>query len=184
MQTKLAGWCWLSGLLLAVAPLLAHADVAPPSPPEVSKTVGAFAGHWTLTGTDLEPGATMPAVVNGTMDCKPAALGAAVSCLIAAEVSGTRIEAATVIGYSPDEHLVRWMEISSTGEYHDHRGPWKGDQIVFKPLSYTAAGAKMTEYFALSFASADSVMWKATTKTPEGASRLLLTGKRGSAMAH
>jgi len=167
-----------------VAPLLAHADGAPRSLPEVRKTVDAFAGHWTLTGTDLEPGATTPAVVNGTMDCKPAALGAAVSCLIAADISGTRIEAATVIGYSPDDHLVRWMEISSTGEYHDHRGQWKGNQIAFRPLTYTAAGAKITEYFGLSFASADSVIWKATTKTREGESRLVLTGTRRSAMAH
>jgi hypothetical protein len=82
-------------------------------------------------------------------------LNAAVTCLIAAEISGARIEAATVIGYSPDEHLVRWMEISSTGEYHDHHGRWQGSQIGFEPLSYTAAGERMTEYFSLSFASGD-----------------------------
>ncbi|HEY6823462.1 MAG TPA: hypothetical protein VI195_03415 [Steroidobacteraceae bacterium] len=149
----------------------------------MKKTVDAFVGHWKLTGTDLEPGATAPAVVNGTMDCKSAASGAAVSCLIAAEISGTRIEAATVIGYSPDEHMVRWMEISSTGEYHDHHGRWQGERIVFEPLTYTAGGTKMTEHFAVSFASADRMTLKATTKMLQGESRLELTGVRVNAKA-
>ncbi|HEX5207509.1 MAG TPA: hypothetical protein VFW10_06905 [Steroidobacteraceae bacterium] len=103
------------------------------------------------------------------------------TCLIAADISGTRIEAATVIGYSPDEHLVRWMEISSTGEYHDHRGPWNGDQITFEPLTYTVAGVTMTEYFSVSFLSAGKMTWRAITKTREGESRLDLIGIRKSA---
>jgi len=181
MQTTLSGLRRIFGVLLAVPSLLAHADDAPPAPPEVKKTVDAFSGHWTLTGTDREPGATTPAAVKGTMDCKPAALNAAVSCLIAADISGTRIEAATVIGYSPDEHLVRWMEISSTGEYHDHHGRWKGNQIGFEPLTYTAAGEQMTEYFALSFASGGQMIWKATTKTTAGESRLELSATRAGA---
>jgi hypothetical protein len=183
MQTTLSGWRRLFGVLLAVPSLLVYADSAAPAPPEVKKTVDAFAGHWTLTGTDREPGATTPAAVNATMDCKPAALNAAVTCLIAADISGTRIEAATVIGYSPDEHLVRWMEISSTGEYHDHHGRWKGNRIGFEPLTYTATGEQMTEYFALSFASDDQMIWKATTKTRAGESRLELTAKRVGAKA-
>jgi len=161
-----------------MAPLVADADSAPP---EVSKTTDAFSGHWTLAGTDLEPGAAAPAAVHATMDCKSVALGSAVTCLIAADISGARIEAATVIGYSPDEHLVRWMEISSTGEYHDHRGPWNGDQITFEPLTYTVAGVTMTEYFSVSFLSAGKMTWRAITKTREGESRLDLIGIRKSA---
>jgi hypothetical protein len=64
----------------------------------VKKVVDAFAGHWTLTGKDHEPGTTAPAAVSATMDCKAAALNVAVTWRIAADVSGTRIEAATVIG--------------------------------------------------------------------------------------
>jgi len=183
MHSKLSGGRRLLTLLLAATSVLAHAESAPPAPPEVKKTVAAFVGHWKLTGTDLDPGAAAPAAVSGTMDCKSAALGAAVSCLIAAEISGTRIEAATVIGYSSDEHLVRWMEISSTGEYHDHHGKWRGDQIVFEPLTYRAGGAKMTEYFAVAFASADRMHWKATTRMLEGESQLELTGVRGGVEA-
>ena len=184
MQGKLAGGRRLLMFLLGAASLLAQAETAPPSPAEVKKTVDAFVGHWILTGTDLEPGATAPAAVNGTMDCKSAALGAALSCLIAADISGARIEAATVIGYSPDDHLVRWMEISSTGEYHDHHGQWRGDRIVFEPLTYTVGGAKMTESFAVSFASSDRMHWKVTTKMLEGESRLELTGARAGVKAH
>ena len=171
------------GILLAASPLVAYADSAAPVPPEVKETVDAFAGHWTLTGTDREPGTTTPAAVKATMDCKPAALNAAVTCLIAAEISGTHVEAATVIGYSPDEHLVRWMEISSTGEYHDHHGQWAGNRIRFEPLSYTAAGEHMTEYFALSFGAGGHMVWKATTKTPAGESVLELTATRSGAKA-
>jgi len=183
MQTRPTDWRRLLCVLLAVPQLLAGADSAPSTAPEVKKTVDAFAGHWTLTGTDREPGATTPATVNATMDCKSAALNAAVTCLIAADIAGTRIEAATIIGYDPDDHLVRWMEISSTGEYHDHHGRWKGNQIRFEPLNYTAAGEQMTEYFSLSFASGARMIWKATTKTPEGESRLELTAIRANAKA-
>jgi hypothetical protein len=169
----------LTAIALSAAPLAIQADTTAPPPPEVKKTVDMFVGHWTLTGTDLEPNAKEPAPVTATLDCRPAALGAAVNCLIAADVAGTQIEAATVIGYSPDEHVVRWMEISSTGEYHDHRGSWKADAIQFEPLTYTVTGAKMTEHLNVRFPSAGRMVWKATTQTSEGQSRLELAGTRG-----
>ena len=164
-------------VILFVPPLTARAeDAAPPS--EVKKTVDAFTGHWTLSGTDMEPGAKGPAPVKAVLDCKPAALGAAVSCTITADISGTRVEAASVIGYSPDEHVVRWMEISSSGEFHDHRGIWKGNVIDFEPLTYAVSGAKMTEYFSPSFPSPGKTAWKWTTESSEGKSRVELTGVR------
>jgi len=150
------------------------------APPEVRKTVDAFAGHWTLTGTDMEPGAKTPVSVRAIVDCKPAALGAAVTCLIEADISDTHVEAAAVIGYSPDEHLVRWMEISSTGEYHDHRGPWKDNEIQFEPLTYAVSGAKMTELFIPSFPSSGKMVWKWRVETIEGTSRIELAGMKGS----
>jgi len=130
-----------------------------------------------LKGTDSEPGAA-PAALTATIDCRPAALGAAVSCQIAADVSGDRIEAATIIGYSPDERLVRWMEISSTGEYHDHHGRWKGDRIEFEPLTYSAGGEKATELLTVAFPSPGNLSLKATTKLPSGESVLDCRGKR------
>jgi len=84
-----------------------------------------------------------------------------------------------VIGYSPDEHIVRWMEISSTGEYHDHRGSWKADAIHFEPLTYTLAGAKLTEHLTVGFPSAGKITLKSITRSSEGKSQLELAGTRG-----
>jgi hypothetical protein len=169
--------CLVTVVIVLTPPLAAQGTGTLPVS-EVKKTVDAFAGHWTLTGTDVEPGAKNPAPVRAIVDCKPAALGAAVNCLIAADISGTHVEAATVVGYSPDEGLVRWMEISSTGEYHDHRGPWKGNDIQFEPLTYTVSGAKMTEYFAASFPAPGTMVWKWRVDTNEGTSRIELVGRR------
>jgi hypothetical protein len=175
--------CFGTLIALGVTSQIAYGQSAPQPPPEVRKTVDAFAGHWTMTGTDLEPGAKEPLPVKVTIDCKPAALGAAVNCLFAAAVSDSHIEAAAIIGYSPDEHVVRWMEISSTGEYHDHHGSWKGNAIEFEPLTYTVEGAKMTEYFTPSFPSPGKMVWKWITETSAGKSRVDLTGTRVAAKA-
>src|ERR1700744_5501594 len=90
--------------LLAANPLGALGQQPPGQPPEIKNTVTAFAGFWELTGSDTEPG-NLPAAVKPTIDCKPAALGFAVNCLIAADISTTHIEAVTGIGYSPDERV-------------------------------------------------------------------------------
>ena len=153
--------------------------------PEIKTTVDAFAGRWLLTGTDEEPGTKTPLSVNAVVDCKPAALGNAVNCIITADITTTHIEAATIIGYSPDEHRVRWMEISSTGEYHDHRGIWKGHSIEFEPLISTVAGATTTEYLTVSFPGSEGKMaWRSITSTREGNSRLELTGRRAASAPH
>src|SRR5262245_20319149 len=184
MRAEFSGWCGaVISTVLMFASLAAHAQNSPPPPQEIKRTVDAFVGHWTLTGTDVEPGAKAPAPVKATLDCKPAALGAAVNCLIAADVSGSHVEAASVIGYSPDEHVVRWMEISSSGEYHDHRGIWKGSEIQFEPLTYTVSGAKLTEYFTPSFPSPGKTIWKWTVESREGKSRIELTGMWSSSKA-
>jgi hypothetical protein len=93
-------------------------------PVEVKKTVDSLDGHWIFDGSDTEAGAKQPAKVTMDIDCKPAALGAAVACTLVGQIAGIGpVEAASVVGYSPDERLVHWMEISSTREYHDHKGP-------------------------------------------------------------
>jgi hypothetical protein len=170
----------LLAIVLLATTLGARAERGPPPAREIKKTVDTFVGHWTLTGTNAEPDTKVPASVKATIDCKPQVFGAAVSCLIAADVSGTRIEAVTIIGFSPDENGVRWMEISSTGEFHNHRGVWKGNEIQFEPLSYTVSGEKMTEHFSVRFPSADKMLFTAITQTSTGTSRLELTGTRRS----
>jgi hypothetical protein len=52
--------------------------------PDAARTVEAFRGHWIFTAKDTEPGLKAPIEFGATFDCKPAALGAAVSCDIVA----------------------------------------------------------------------------------------------------
>jgi hypothetical protein len=60
------------------------------------------------------------------IDCRFAVLGAAVPCTLSGKVANSGpIEAATIVGYDADEQIVHWMKISSTGEYHDHKGNGK-----------------------------------------------------------
>jgi hypothetical protein len=149
------------------------------NPPEMKKTVDAFAGHWVITGTDVEPDAKAPVKFELTLDCKRTALGAAVACAFAGNMPNVGpIEAAAVIGYSPDEQVVRWMEISSTGEYHDHRGRWNGAEIEFEPLEYSVSGKKATEYLHIGFPVVGKLTLSSVTETPEGKSVLECTGMR------
>jgi hypothetical protein len=148
-------------------------------PPEITKTVNAFRGYWVLNGVDTEPSFQTPVHFQLTISCKPAALGAAVSCDFVGRLPGVgRIEAASVIGYSPEEQVIRWMEISSTGEYHDHRGKWKGDGIDFEPLEFSISGNKATEDLSVAFPSPGKLILRSVTETAEGKSTLQCTGKR------
>ena len=152
---------------------------APAMPPAVKKTVDAFVGRWSFVGIDAEPGAKDAAKLTMGIDCEIAALGAAVACTFAGQsVAIGRIEAAAVIGYSPDEKVVRWMEISSTGEYHDHRGTWKGDTIEFEALPYTISGQRAVEELSIRFPSPGRLVLKSVTRTTEGSSTLEGSAKR------
>ena len=175
-----AQWVVIPMLAWAIA---AHAqnESAPKAPPEIKKTVDAFVGHWILAATDQEPGSQKPVRFRVTIDCKRASLGAAVRCVIAGRIPGAgKVEAAAVIGYSPDEQRVRWMEISSTGEYHDHKGQWNGDTIEFEPLPYTVSGAAATEYLSIRFPSPSHQMLRSVTETAAGKSIVEWGGPRTS----
>jgi hypothetical protein len=146
----------------------ANGDAAPP---EVARTVAAFVGRWTLDVTDTEPGAA-PAHFPLTLECRRTALGAAVACDITADVPDAGpIEASLVVGYSPDERQVRWMEISSTREYHDHHGVWRGDAIEFEQLRYTVDGAQATEHLKVEFPTTGRIHLIAVTDFPSGPRR-------------
>jgi hypothetical protein len=149
-------------------------------PPEVKKTVAALLGHWVLTGTDTESGEA-PMHFKLRMDCTSTALGKAVIAHFFGRLPDLgRFEASTVIGYSPEEQVVRWMEITSTGEYHDHRGRWHGEVIEFEPFKFTTSGKEATEYFSIGFPSTDTLSMKSVTETSEGKSIMECTGKRKS----
>jgi len=149
------------------------------APPEIKKTVDALVGLWLLTGTNTESGAKTPVNFEMKMDCKRAALGAAVTCSFSGKMPGVGpLEASAVIGYDPEEKVVRWMEISSTGEYHDHRGRWKNNAIEFEPLEYSVSGKKATEDLRIAFPASGKLTLTSTTQTAEGKSVLECTGNR------
>jgi hypothetical protein len=148
-------------------------------PPEVKRTVDALVGHWSFRGSDVEPGVKEPLNVSMEIDCWLAVLGTAVACALRGNIENSGpIEAATIVGYDPDEQIVHWMEISSTGEYHDHKGKWKGDMIVFEPLVYMSAGKKCTERFSLSFPSIATFALNSVTETTAGLSTITGRAKK------
>ena len=167
---------------LLVLPTMSHAQNdgnALEADPEIRQTVNRLLGHWKFQGTDAEPQANAPSKVALTIDCKPTALGAAVVCDLKGNVADSgSVEATAIVGYSPDEHVVRWMEISSSGEYHDHRGSWKGNTLEFEPLSYTVLRKKYTERFSLRFPSPGELLLKAVTDSTDGVSIIAGTATR------
>jgi hypothetical protein len=66
----------------------------------------------------------------------------------------------------------------ATGEYHDHKGKWKGDMIVFEPLVYMSAGKKCTETFSLSFPSIATFALNSVTETTAGLSTITGRAKK------
>jgi len=168
-------------ICLLVLVMMAHVqnNNAVDAPPEIRQTVHRLLGHWKFQGTDTEPKNKEPSKVALTIDCRPTALGAAVVCDLRGNVAGSgSVEATAIVGYSPDEHVVRWMEISSSGEYHDHRGDWKGNSLEFQPLSYTVLRKRYTEKFSLRFPSDGELLLKSVTESIDGVSTIAGTATR------
>jgi len=158
-------------LMLVTASHAQNDNNALAAAPEIKQTVNRLSGHWKFQGTDTESQAKEPSKVALTIDCRPTALGAAVVCDFRGNVADSgSVEATAVVGYSPDEHVVRWMEISSSGEYHDHRGNWKGNALEFEPLSYTVPHKGYTEKFSLRFPTDRELLLKAVTEGAGGVS--------------
>jgi hypothetical protein len=146
---------------------------------EVAKTVDAFLGHWTMTGTYLEARTGPVASLTSRMDCELTGLGKAVTChVVTVGSDGSRVELTSIVGYSPDEKLVRLMEISSSGSYHDHRGRWHGDRIEFEPLSYSVSGRRTTEHFSIAIPSAGKMTIQSVEVGAQGKSTTELAGSR------
>jgi hypothetical protein len=144
----------------------------------VKTTVAAFAGHWSFRGSVTELGSATAAPLTATMDCKSAVSGAAVACVLSAQVAGAPVSAAMLIGFNAADQRVYWMEISSTGEYHAHRGSWRGKSVEFEPLVTPAERGSSTELLEVAFPSAGTLLLKSTTTTPDGSSTIDATAHR------
>jgi uncharacterized protein DUF1579 len=159
-----------TGLLALATTVLAQEKPAmPPAPPEVQKTVDAFAGKWTFDAKLTAAGMPAPAPVKLSMDCQKTALGTAVLCSGKGEATGLGpMEMGLVAGYDPEEKLVRFMIITSGGEFHDHKGVWKDKDLVFEPLKYTTGGQAMTEDFSFTVVSDKSMSFKSVVTKADG----------------
>jgi hypothetical protein len=153
---------------------------ATPAPPDdgVKKTVAAFAGHWAFRGSVTESGSTSAAALTAVMDCKPAVSSAAVACSLSAQVADTPVAAAMLIGFNAADRRVYWMEISSTGEYHAHRGSWRGDTVEFEPLVTQAEHGSSMETLQVAFPSKGTLQLRSTTTTTDGSSTIEATAVR------
>jgi len=114
-----------------------------------------------------------PIDLTSKMDCELTALGKAVTCKVVTDgTDGSRVELTSVVGFSPDEGIVRLMEISSSGSYHDHRGQWQGDQ------TYSVSGRKTTEHFTISIPEPGKITIESIEEGTEGKSTMKLSGAR------
>ena len=134
----------LTILTLMLASTLAGTDLraepAPPPPPEVKKTVDAFAGRWTLDGTIVMPGEG-PKKATIKMNCKKTAKGKAVAC----DMAGA-FDASVLVAYDSYSKAVHFMAVTSDDEVHDHKCLWQGDQkLTCDPLKGGMAGMAITE---------------------------------------
>ena len=165
-------------LLSSASAVLGQADVAS-VPPEVRKTVDAFLGHWSLSGTFNERISAAPSRVTGTMDCELTVGGIAVRCRVTkVDSGGAQIEIATIAGYSPDDNRVHLMEAATPGLYHQHAGRWKGSVIQFDRLTKSVGGKRIVEDFAIGFPSLGRMTISATEYDGRDRSTLRLVGTR------
>ena len=72
------------------------------------------------------------------------------------------------------------MEVSSEGEYHEHKGHWSGNLIQFEPLSKSFAGRKTVGDFSIGFPSPGRMTVKSVEESVEGRSTMEIAGTKGS----
>ena len=94
------------------------------APAEVAQTVGAFKGNWSFDATLNAPGMPKPATFKMTFNCKPIALGNAVSCESKAKTPMGPYEGTFLIGYDPFSKAVHFISVTSELEIHDHVCQW------------------------------------------------------------
>ena len=158
---KIIGVLFVS-LLSATAMAADPAPAAPPLPPEVKKTVDAFAGKWAFDGVISMEGKQVKGKV--TIDCKKIALGNAVMCTMKGKFPGFPDEDnGVLVGYDIGGKAVHFMAITTGGEVHDHKCQWKDEKTLdCGSLAYTAVdGSPATEELAFTWTDAKTSSFKA-----------------------
>ena len=147
----------------------------PTLPPEVKKTVDAFAGKWAFDGVLAFEGKQVKGKL--AIDCKRIALGKAVSCSMKGKFPGFPDEDdGILIGYDIGGKAVHFMAMTSGGEVHDHACQWKDEKTLdCGSLAYTAVdGTPATEELVFTWTDAKTSTFKATITV--GAARVAFEG--------
>ena len=158
---------------LALADEKKAAEAPPAPPPEVKKTTDTFTGKWVGEAT-VDMGDGKPEKIKTAFDCKKVALGAGVSCSMAAKGSMGPMEQNCLVGFDPEGTGVHLMCITSMGEVHDHKGKWSDDKTVtFDSLTADMGGKSATEDLTIAFA--DPKTMTVTSITTQGDTKLTFT---------
>jgi hypothetical protein len=165
-------------LVLSTRAIAQSGPPAPP-PPEMKKTVDAFAGRWAFRGSlTLPDGRAKP--VKTKLTCAKAAGGKAVSCTEDGEVVGLGpMHGAYLVGYDTFTKRVHFMAMTSDEAVHNHPCDWKDEHVLAcEPLKAGMNGQPITEEFSVSFEGSGAAI-KATVLLPDGSRMLIdIKGKR------
>jgi hypothetical protein len=166
-----------SGLALLLA--AASAPAAGPAPPDVARTVGAFAGTWKLQAVQVLPDGTRE---TGPLafECKKTGLGKGVACTGRGTLprSGDW-EGSFLVAYDTFSRKVHFMGVTSDESVHDHVCAWKDDSsLACDPLKGGAGGQPITEDLGFTFAQGTMTMKVVVTLAGGGRVLFDASGKR------
>jgi carbon monoxide dehydrogenase subunit G len=157
---------------------------APPAaaaqPPEIKKTVDAFAGRWIMDTTITAPGSA-PQKAPLKVTCRETAGRKAVTCDMVGNIPGSGLmEAAFIVGFDTFGKRVHFMAITSDEEVHDHVCRWTdASTLACDPLKAGLMGEPVTEDFVIT-SGAHRLSFKSTMTLRDG-SRIVFdgVGRRG-----
>jgi len=132
------------------APSAAPAAADATRPPEIRKTVDAFAGRWVMDTTITAPGGP-PQKAPLKVICRETANGKAVTCDMSGKIPGSGpLEAAFIVGFDTFGKRVHFMAITSDEEVHDHVCKWTdASTLACDPLKGGLMGEPITEDFVI-----------------------------------
>lgn len=140
----------------------------PSGPPEVQKTVDAFAGKWGVQMALTMPGKE-PVKFKAVLNCKKIAAGTAVDCSFSTHIPGIGLmEETDLWGYDSEAKALHDITWNNLGEIHDHRCQWKDDQTIECAHTATSAGGPIEEKEVVTFTGAKKMMFEFTSKSAEG----------------
>lgn len=150
------------------APGATPAVAAATPPPEIKKTVDAFAGRWVMDTTITAPGGP-PQKAPLKVTCRKTAAGKAVACDMVGNIPGSGLmEAAFIVGFDTFSKRVHFMAITSDEEVHDHVCRWTDDvTLTCDPLKGGLMGEPVTEDFVIS-TEGQKLLFKSTMTLKDG----------------